>query len=172
VKAFADAFEGAATAPVEVSATTIASQHSMLDAGVRVQATSRRRLGVGVALVGVTLVGVTTVLAVRRAPPKAIEAPVTAVPAAETRPPATPVVPQPTVVPKAPAPVPVVTTTSREPPQHEPARPNRQLKKVSVKPAPASPGPQPTNCNPDYYFDAQGDKHFRPECFLEKKAGP
>jgi tRNA A-37 threonylcarbamoyl transferase component Bud32 len=172
VKAFADAFEGAATAPVRVSATTIASQTSMLDAGVRVQATSRRRLGVGVALMGVTLVGVTTVLAVRRAPRKAIEAPVTAVPAAETRPPATPVVPPPTVVPKAPAPVPVVTTTSREPPQHEPARPDRPLKKVSAKPAPPSPGPQATNCNPNYYFDAQGDKHFRPECFLEKKAGP
>ena len=32
--------------------------------------------------------------------------------------------------------------------------------------------PPRTNCSPNYYVDAQGDKHFKPECFLEKKPGP
>ena len=52
VKAFADAFEGAATASAAVSATTMASQHSVLDAGVRVAAPSRRGLRLGVGLAG------------------------------------------------------------------------------------------------------------------------
>lgn len=172
VKAFADAFEGAATASPRVSAATIASQTSMLDAGVRAPAASRRRLGVGVALVGVLLVGVTTVLAVRRDPRKTTGTPVTSVPTAEATPPAAPIAPPPTAVPNPPAPVPVVTTASREPAKHEAAKSNRPAKKLSTKPAPPSPASQATSCNPNYYFDAQGDKHFKPECFLEKKVGP
>jgi hypothetical protein len=29
-------------------------------------------------------------------------------------------------------------------------------------PAPAAPA---KNCNPNYYFDKDGHKHFKPECF-------
>jgi len=35
-------------------------------------------------------------------------------------------------------------------------------------PPPAAPPAPPAakkNCNPNYYFDAQGNKHFKPECF-------
>jgi serine/threonine-protein kinase len=34
--------------------------------------------------------------------------------------------------------------------------------------APTSPGPAPrgkSGCDPNFYFDAQGEKHFKPECF-------
>jgi hypothetical protein len=27
------------------------------------------------------------------------------------------------------------------------------------------PGPARPNCNPNFYLDAEGDKHFKPECF-------
>ena len=58
-----------------------------------------------------------------------------------------------------------------------PPKSNRRLKPESPKPppAPASPAgsdPSRTNCSPSYYIDAQGDKHFKPDCFLEKKPGP
>jgi len=170
VKAFADAFEGAATAPAHVSATTMASQPSVLDAGVRVAAPSRRRLRLGVGLAGLAIAGVAIgVVRSREAPRKADETPATSVPTAEATPPAAPVPPPPTVVPSPPAPVPVVTTTIREQAKHDAAKSNRPAKKVLAKPAPAV---QATNCNPNYYFDAQGDKHFKPECFLDKKKGP
>jgi serine/threonine protein kinase len=29
----------------------------------------------------------------------------------------------------------------------------------------AAPAPAPRNCNPNYYFDRDGDKHFKPECY-------
>ena len=32
-------------------------------------------------------------------------------------------------------------------------------------PAPAPPAKPKTNCDPNYYLDAQGEKHFKPECF-------
>src|SRR5262245_14461668 len=48
VKAFADALEEAATAPSEVSATTMASQRSVLNAGMPAVPRSRQRLRVGV----------------------------------------------------------------------------------------------------------------------------
>jgi serine/threonine-protein kinase len=34
----------------------------------------------------------------------------------------------------------------------------------SAKPQVAKPTPKP-NCEPNFYFDAQGEKHFKPECF-------
>jgi serine/threonine-protein kinase len=46
---------------------------------------------------------------------------------------------------------------------------------VVVTPVPAAPAASPppaaaaphgsTNCNPNYYFDSHGNKHFKPECF-------
>jgi hypothetical protein len=35
---------------------------------------------------------------------------------------------------------------------------------VLAPPLPEKPAPRP-GCNPNFYFDAQGDKHFKPECF-------
>lgn len=41
------------------------------------------------------------------------------------------------------------------------------IKPSPQRPAPSSkalPAPSP-NCNPNFYFDSQGEKHFKPECF-------
>ena len=171
VKAFADAFEGAAAAPASVSATTIASQRSTLDAGVGVEAPSRRRrLGIGLA--GLALCGVIVGLwLLRHQPPTADTARASAAapgPVPATAPAAREVVP----------PREVATTTMPESTNQRPIKSNHRLNPERPKPtaAPTPPGPvaltPKTNCNPSYYVDAQGDKHFKPECFLEKKAGP
>ena len=64
--------------------------------------------------------------------------------------------------------------------KHEHQRPLASAKTAPLPDHPATPTPAaaaaPTpaaapkaaakpNCNPNYYFDAQGDKHFKPECF-------
>src|SRR5262249_18591750 len=93
---------------------------------------------------------------------------VVSVPAPEAAP---PVVTSPPSMVKSAPPAPEPATTP-EPPQREASKPKRALKPAAPKPAPAQPAAQATSCNPNYYFDAQGDKHFKPECFLEKKKGP
>jgi serine/threonine-protein kinase len=43
---------------------------------------------------------------------------------------------------------------------------------IAMKPAPAiAPAPL-VNCDPNFYFDSKGSKHFKPECFLNEKARP
>jgi tRNA A-37 threonylcarbamoyl transferase component Bud32 len=42
----------------------------------------------------------------------------------------------------------------------------RHAAPVSQKSAPAAPAPKASSCDPNFFFDAQGDKHFKPECFL------
>jgi serine/threonine protein kinase len=170
VKAFADAFEGAAAAPASASATTLASQRSTLDAGLRVAAPSRRlRLGVGLAGLAMCAV-VVGILLLRHEPPRADNARASA-PAPGPVPATTPTAPE--VLP----PHEVATTTMHEAAKQHPAKPVRRLNAEPPKPTPA-PAPASavaltpkTNCSPSYYVDAQGDKHFKPECFLEKKAG-
>jgi serine/threonine-protein kinase len=131
VKAFADAFEGAATASAEVSATTIASQRSTLDAGVRLAAPSRRRLRLGVGLAGLAIAGAASgVLLLRREPPRADEIHASAsasgpIPAARRAPEA---VPPAATRPIDPAPVPVVAPTMHEPMKRDPAKSTRRLK--------------------------------------------
>lgn len=173
VKAFADAFEGAATASPRVSATTIVSQISMLDVGVRVQARPRLSRRVAVGLAAVAIVGAAGLFLLRREPPKTANtraSSVAPVPAPETTPPVvTPPPPPPMVKSAPPAPEPATTP---ERPQREASKPKRAPKPAAPKPAPAQPAVQATSCNPNYYFDAQGDKHFKPECFLDKKKGP
>jgi len=175
VKAFADAFEGAATAPAEVSATTIASQRSTLDARVRVGTPGRRGLRLGVGLAALAVAGVAIgVLLLRGEPRKADETRAITpapgpIPAARQAAPE--VVPPPAMSPKEPAPVSaVVTTAMREPMKHDPQKSTRRLKQEAPKPTPAPPSPPASsppkaNCNPSYYVDSQGDKHFKPECF-------
>jgi len=167
VKAFADALEGAATAPAEASAITIATQKSVLDAGVRTEVTSRRRLRIGVGVAVLTIAGVGGFVLLRRDPPRAVST--ASGPAPQSAPPpVAPVIP-PTVVRDVPEPVPVATTAS-QPPKPSPAKLSRPLKKVAAKPTSPPPGNPVTNCSPNYYIDAQGEKHFKPECFLQKKA--
>ena len=179
VKAFADAFEGAAAAPASVSATTIASHRSALDAGVRVEAPSRRRrLGVGLA--GLAISGVVVgILSLRHQPPRADDARAPAPgPVPATGPTAPAVIPPHEVVQKAPESMPVATTTMHEPAKQHPIKSNRRLNPEPPKPIPAPAPPSPvaltpkTNCSPSYYVDAQGDKHFKPECFLQNRPRP
>ena len=50
----------------------------------------------------------------------------------------------------------LVGTKTPPEPEHKPvANPPGVTKAALIKP----------NCNPKFYFDAQGDKHFKPECF-------
>ncbi len=181
VKAFADAFESAATASPEVSATTMASAPSLLDAGVRMAAPPRRRLRLGLSVAALAISAVVIgVVVLRREPPATNEVRASTpppVPVPQAAPPAAPPVPEPAVVRNTREAAPVVTTTLREPVKRETPRLNRRPKAEPPKPAPAPPtvpaaSPPRTNCSPNYYVDAQGDKHFKPECFLEKKAGP
>jgi len=174
VKAFADAFEGAATAPAEVSATTMAS----ITTGVRAAAPSKRRLRLGAGVAALVTSGVVVgVLLLRREPPAANDIRASAAPAVPVPEAAAPAAATPAVVRNVPEAIPVATTTVREAVKHDAARSNRRLKPEPPKPAPAPPAaptstPTRTNCSPNYYVDAQGDKHFKPECFLEKKPGP
>jgi hypothetical protein len=65
--------------------------------------------------------------------------------------------------------VPVAAMVAEKMPQ------DRTKKTTSAKPPPsAAAGSQPAapkpaspklNCDPNYYLDAQGEKHFKPECF-------
>jgi serine/threonine protein kinase len=170
VKAFADAFEGAATSPVEASATTIVSTHSLLDAGVRAEVTSRGRFGLAVGIVALTVAAIAGFTFLRRDPPRPIETSARGAssgPIPEPTPPSAPAAVSPTVVRNVLGPA---TTTISERPKANAVRLNRPLKKVSATRTP--PTPQTTNCSPNYTIDAEGDKHFKAECFLEKKAAP
>lgn len=181
VKAFADAFESAAKAPAEVSATTIATAPSLLDVGVRVAAPSRRRLRVGASIAALAVSGVVVgILLLRREPqPATAASPIAApsIPIPAPPPPAAPPAPAPAAVPNVPEAAPAVATGLREPAKREAIKANRRSKPEPLKPAPVPPSapasiPTRNNCSPNYYVDAQGDKHFKPECFVEKKPEP
>jgi serine/threonine-protein kinase len=180
VKAFADALEEAATAPSDARATTMASQPSLLDASVREAPRSPRRLRLGVGLAALAIAVVTAFGLLRRERPKANDPSASSAPTgppAEVRPPASAPAPAPTVARKPPEPEPRATVTVPEASKREAPKTNHRPKaaitpKPAIAPKPALPAPQRTNCDPNYYVDAQGFKHFKPECFLEKKAGP
>ncbi len=62
--------------------------------------------------------------------------------------------------PPAPSPPPVAAPIPAPPPPPGPTS--------APPPAPAptpAPAPAPKNCSPNYYFDNDGHKHFKPECF-------
>jgi eukaryotic-like serine/threonine-protein kinase len=179
VKAFADALEGAATAPSDASATTMASERSLLDAGVREEPSPPRRIRLGVGLAALAIAGVTAVGLLRHERPKANDLSASSAipgPPPKARPPASAPASAPTVPRKPPEPEPAATATVPERSKRDAPKTNHRPKlAITAKPAiaskPALPAPQRTNCDPNYYVDAQGFKHFKPECFLEK-AGP
>ena len=158
----------------------MASHHTVLDAGVRTATRSRPRRLLGAGLAALAIAGVVGLLRLRPGPPRAEDARAIAAPSVsvpEAAPPAAPPAPAPAVVRNVNEAIPVATTTVREPTNHDRARPNRRRKPERSKPAPVPPSaqapvPPRTNCSPNYYVDAQGDKHFKPDCFLEKKPGP
>jgi eukaryotic-like serine/threonine-protein kinase len=72
--------------------------------------------------------------------------------------------------------LPVAATTARPAPPANPVAPaptsgNLPVTKFQAPPPhrPASPAPSATkpavDCSPSYYYDADGNKHFKPECF-------
>jgi serine/threonine protein kinase len=171
VKAFADAFEGAATAPAEASATTIASRKSVLDAGLRTEVTPRRRIRLGLGFATLAIACVTGFLLFRRDPPGATDSNGSS-PVSSPAPQAA----LPVLAPVAPSPVvreePIQATAAEDPPKPSTAKLNRPLKKMSAKPSSLPSSTPAPNCSPSYYLDAQGDKRFKPECFLQKKTAP
>ena len=81
-------------------------------------------------------------------------------------------------VPAAPAKTPSASTAPEtSPPAHSRKHEHRRPLASVQTPLPPAPPPAPKpaalpkpaaakpNCNPNFYFDAQGDKHFKPECF-------
>jgi len=174
VKAFADAFEGAATAPVEVSATTIAAHRSALDVGVRVTPPSRGRLRLGLSLAGLIVAGVVIGASLlRHDSPRTADTSAStqaAGPTPATRQAVLEVTPPAATSRPTSMPIPAITTTMHEPMKHDPPKSTRRLKPEPLRPTPVVASPPPssppkTNCNPNYYVDSQGDKHFKPECF-------
>jgi serine/threonine-protein kinase len=173
VKAFADAFEGAATAPSEASATTLMSQDRVLDAGVRAEAKPRRRLALGAGFAAILVAVVGAFWGLRHGSSEVSDTRASSTasgPVPEVRPPAALPANPPAPVRSAPEPVPAVPAAVREPPKRDVVSSTRRPKPSPVKATPVAPSPHAASCNPNYYFDAQGDKHFKPECFLEKEA--
>jgi hypothetical protein len=64
-------------------------------------------------------------------------------------------------------------STGERPAASPPPKPNATATTAGavVNVAPLAPQPAPVavppakNCNPNYYFDKDGRKHFKPECF-------
>jgi serine/threonine protein kinase len=81
--------------------------------------------------------------------------------------------------PPPPAPSPAVEASETKTPARADERvANRPARAHAPKPprvsttgtsglAPAAASPKP-NCDPNFFFDAQGDKHFKPACFLDE----
>jgi hypothetical protein len=83
------------------------------------------------------------------------------------QPSATPTVRQVAVAP--PAPEEPAPATAIPPPPAAPAAPDTSSVAVAAKkaaPSGARTAPKPkANCDPNFYLDGQGEKHFKPECF-------
>jgi serine/threonine-protein kinase len=85
--------------------------------------------------------------------------------------------PPPVVIAPATPPSASAVATAKPAPKHEPAAPAAPPAPAPVPtptpaataPKPVAPGPAPAppanKCNPNYYFDKDGNKHFKPECF-------
>jgi serine/threonine protein kinase len=73
--------------------------------------------------------------------------------------------------PSSPPPViePPVTPTTQASAEHRQVTPTGSSPTPSSKPVTpaltASPAPKRADCNPNFYLDDHGDKHFKPECF-------
>ena len=105
----------------------------------------------------------TTISAAPPAPPMPAEKPAPAPPPVEA--PAAPATAPPVVV--APKISPPVRLRRHE--HHElvgaKTPPEPEHKAGAKPPGVTKPPPSKPNCSPNFYFDAQGDKHFKPECF-------
>jgi len=69
----------------------------------------------------------------------------------------------------------VVTPPPRPPEPPKPRRRPDSARTVTVPPASVPPASSPRpkkNCDPNFFLDAQGEKHFKPECFLDSNHSP
>ncbi|MEY4578094.1 MAG: hypothetical protein RL701_2797 [Pseudomonadota bacterium] len=71
--------------------------------------------------------------------------------------------PQPTAAKPTPTPTPSVSPAPAATPRPRP-NPSAAPEREKSSPSPVAHTVKP-GCNPNFYFDAQGDKHFKPECF-------
>ena len=139
-----------------------------------------RKAAAGIALAAAVVLGV-VVAGGRRAPsspPPAASAPLIAAPPAPAGPalvaappapsPPAPAAPDPPV---APPPEPPTLLQRSEHRRRSAARPVAVVKKTpetdhEAAPKPAAPKPDAKpGCNPNFYLDIEGNKHFKPECF-------
>jgi serine/threonine-protein kinase len=124
-----------------------------------------------IALLAAAVVGVVAVAAIIRKS-TATQPPIPVQTAAQVRSAAAP--PPPSVAleqvqPTAASAVPAVASHAVVSPPPSPG-PATRRQPVATPPASASSKPQPQpqprpNCDPNFYLDAQGEKHFKPECF-------
>jgi serine/threonine protein kinase len=142
-----------------VKAFAIALEEAMAtgsnDAGPRPAWTFRRRLWLGAGLAALVVTGLWFL---RHEPAKAIDIGSRSVPSSN---PVQEMGPPPVAAPSA-----TVPETTPQPAAVPPKR--RRLKPESGRPPSVTPNPEKTDCHPTYYLDARGDKHFKPECFLNE----
>jgi hypothetical protein len=62
-------------------------------------------------------------------------------------------------------PSPAASPAAAAPPPPAGAAPKKTSPAAVPAARPAAPAKPKTNCDPNYYLDAQGEKHFKPECF-------
>jgi serine/threonine protein kinase len=176
VMAFSTALEAAASASAVPMNDTVESKRSLLDGAGSAGASVGRRRGrivwIGAGLAALAVVGVGIARRDRRSAIDAAPRPAPSAPvrhADEAPPPTLP----PARIQDAPEPVQEAAKPARKP--HDSTRVARRPARESAAPAtpPPSASNQKTNaCDPNFYFDAQGNKHFKPECFLNQPVRP
>ena len=67
--------------------------------------------------------------------------------------------------PRAETPLPAAKSPAVRRPRHDVAKPAEPKTAAENPPTIAPAEPAKPNCNPNYYLDAHGNKHFKPECF-------
>jgi serine/threonine-protein kinase len=175
ILAFSAALEGAASEGAAASATTLAEKRSSLDTTAG-RPPSRRRatwIAAAAAVLACAWVLIRTPRPPIATPPRSSES----TPERKAAPPP-PVVPPSRAVEALPPDEPSSRVTAAQAPrggadESQPAKRPRSIRRsvsVALKPAPAEPASPKINCDPNFFFDAGGNKHFKPECFLKDKA--
>jgi serine/threonine-protein kinase len=181
VVAFSTALEAAAHAGAASVAETVESKRSAVGVTGARDASSGRRRGRTIAgVAGLAALAVVGALLSRRdrgSGGDEVQRPAIPSPSGNTAiaqptqppPPAAPARPSPELAP-APAPARHAVTARRS---TKVARSSaRDTAAGLATPAPAAPPGKATDCDPNFYFDAQGNRHFKRECFLNEPVHP
>jgi serine/threonine protein kinase len=178
VMAFSTALEAAASAAGEPLTDTVSSKRSTLEVtgpASSVERTSRRRYWIAAALVSFALVAFGLVRRDRRTSVDAVPHPEGPAPLEHTVEGSRPAAP-PGTPPEAPALAPALAAIK---PDKKPRdakrgvrRPVRDAAAAPIAAPPATANQETRACDPNFYFDGQGNKHFKAECFLNQTAHP